>query len=70
MEPGLRLRRRGLGSVSLRIRRGHRACARAVSVLAAATMADLGLPEVLSTVGGLTARKDAGLPAEDAHADI
>jgi rhodanese-related sulfurtransferase len=40
------------------------------AALAAATLADLGFSNVLNMTGGLTAWKDAGLPTEDAHADI
>jgi rhodanese-related sulfurtransferase len=40
------------------------------AALAAATLADLGFPDVLNMAGGFTAWKEAGLPTEDAHADI
>jgi rhodanese-related sulfurtransferase len=40
------------------------------AALAAATLTDLGFTDVLNMAGGLTGWKDAGLPTEDAHADI
>ena len=40
------------------------------SVLAAVTLTELGFTDVLNMAGGMTAWKDAGLPTDDAHADI
>ena len=40
------------------------------SVLAAVTLTDLGFTDVVNLAGGITAWKEAGLPTDDAHADI
>jgi rhodanese-related sulfurtransferase len=40
------------------------------SVLAAVTLTELGFTDVVNLAGGITAWKEAGLPTDDAHADI
>lgn len=40
------------------------------SALASVTLQELGFTRVLNLIGGITAWKEAGLPTEDAHADI
>lgn len=40
------------------------------SALAAVTLQELGFTDVRNLVGGITAWREAGLPTEDAHADI
>jgi rhodanese-related sulfurtransferase len=40
------------------------------SVLAAVTLTELGYTDVVNLAGGITAWKEAGLPTDEAHADI
>jgi rhodanese-related sulfurtransferase len=40
------------------------------SALAGVTLTELGYTHVANLVGGITAWKEAGLPTDDAHADI
>ena len=40
------------------------------AALAAVTLTELGFTDVVNLAGGITAWKEAGLPTDDAHADI